>query len=461
MQLDKVSLRVRRVDEGQSADSFYFMVDDLSDRRSAMAAHLAERCNDVVHFKRQMPVPETICDWFGLRLMFSVLVDLEGRIRARKAKMHATQGRARHSRSAFQPVPCKISLGRHRPTVEDLFVEVGKLSPIASHDVRVTIHDAHLHPSVAEKLSGNEPMVKRPVAVVPHFPDNRRTMPSVSSIDRRLIYDAFMEAFADYAMDASRTTEKALFLRASKNAVDFDASVGVYEDDRLVAFTMIGIDTLDGVLTAYDAGTGVIPDFRGHGWAKRMFEHALPALRERGVERFLLEVLQQNDPAIRAYEKSDFRIAREFRSYATELAPLRALPASDTFEIRDIAASDFAELSCAYDWVPSFENRPTALASNAGEAICLGAFDGPRLVGGIGYLRELNWPIALVVHPDVRRKGIGRSLLGALARRVPSSVERWAVLNIDGEDRGMQAFFEALGFTHLIDQYEMVRPIAL
>ena len=166
-------------------------------------------------------------------------------------------------------------------------------------------------------------------------------MPKLSSIDKAHIHAAFMEAFADYAMDASRTTEDALLLRAAKNAVDFDASVGVYDGDRLVAFTMIGIDEHAGVSTAYDAGTGVIPDFRGQGWARKMFEHALPTLHERGVECFLLEVLQQNAAAIRAYEKSGFKTIRELRSYAGEIGPLRELPR--TGSVRDPRHSPVAD----------------------------------------------------------------------------------------------------------------------
>ena len=109
--------------------------------------------------------------------------------------------------------------------------------------------------------------------------------------------------------------------------------------------------------------------------------------------------------------------------------------------------------------MPSFENRPKALALTSGEPVCLGAFDGEILVGGIGYLRELHWLVTLIVHSEYRRRGVGRGLLGTLARRIPSSISRWVALNIDGEDRGMQTFFTNLGFAHLVDQYEMARPI--
>ena len=56
-----------------------------------------------------------------------------------------------------------------------------------------------------------------------------------------------MEAFADYAMDASGTKEDTMLLRMTKNSVDFDASPGAYDGDRLVGFTLIGLSFVVGV----------------------------------------------------------------------------------------------------------------------------------------------------------------------------------------------------------------------
>jgi len=40
---------------------------------------------------------------------------------------------------------------------------------------------------------------------------------------------------------------------------------------------------------------------------------------------------------------------------------------------------------------------------------------------------------------------------------MPETIAKLPALNIDGQDVGMQSFFQALGFSHLIDQYEMSR----
>lgn len=284
-------------------------------------------------------------------------------------------------------------------------------------------------------------------------------MPTLRSVDKAQIHRAFLEAFADYAMDASGTTEEGLLLRMRKNAVDYGLSPGLYDGDRLVGFTLIGIDTWGGRLSAYDAGTGIVPAFREQGWAKKMFEHALPPLRERGVERFVLEVLQQNEPAIKAYRKSGFEIARALRCYVGQASELRTLDALPALEIRPIARADLTRLERSADWIPSFENRFSAVDATPDSVQLAGAFVDGVCVGATAYAPPLNWLLTLVVDRAHRRRGVGTALVARLAGTLPESVTRLSALNVDGNNAGTQAFFESLGFSRLVDQYEMVRDL--
>ena len=284
-------------------------------------------------------------------------------------------------------------------------------------------------------------------------------MVKLASVDESQVYRAFMEAFADYAMDASGTKEDTMLLRMAKNSVDFEASPGAYDGDRLVGFTLIGIDEIDGSLTAYDAGTGIIPDFRAQGLAKAMFDHALPELEARGVKRFVLEVLQKNESAIKAYQKSGFEIDREFRCLVADTESLRELPSNAGVDVRSTDAATFESLVPEATWTPSFENRFTAHLAIPDHVTFLGAYDGDDCVGAIAYCAGLNWLLSLLVKHSHRRQGVGKALLKCLASSMPETVSKLPALNVDGEDKGMQAFFEAVGFTYLIDQYEMSRDL--
>ena len=284
-------------------------------------------------------------------------------------------------------------------------------------------------------------------------------MAHFASVDPTKLQGAFLEAFADYAMDASGTTEERLLLRMRKNSVDYVLSPGLYDEDRLVGFTLIGIDAWGGRLTAYDAGTGIVPEFRKQGWAKKMLDHALPALREKGVERFALEVLQQNEPAIKAYRKSGFEIVRELRCYSAQVDELRLRNDSSTFEMRVADRETLSKLESSADWLPSFENRVTAVDAIPDHVQIFGAFDGEACVGVTAYSPPLNWMLTLLVDNDHRRRGVGAALVVHLAKGLPDPAPRLTALNVDGEDAGTQSFFESLGFTHLVDQYEMTREI--
>ena len=280
-------------------------------------------------------------------------------------------------------------------------------------------------------------------------------MIEIAPVDPSQIYRAFMEAFADYAMDAGATREDTLRLRMAKNAVDYAASPGAYERHRLVGFTLIGIDDVDDCLTAYDADTGIVPSFRGQGLAKRMFDHALPELRARGVQRFLLEVLQSNDRALRVYTKAGFSTTRELRSYTATKAHLALLPECDGLAVRVTDAAAFERLIPESNWTPSFENRFSAHRHLPDQVTFLAAYDGPACVGAAVYCGRLNWLLSLLVKPSHRRRGVGTALLRHVAAIMPENATRVAALNVDGGDAGMQAFFSAAGFDHLVDQYEM------
>lgn len=278
-------------------------------------------------------------------------------------------------------------------------------------------------------------------------------------VDTRKVHAAFLAAFADYSMGApTGLTEERLFLRMKKNGVDYDLSVAAYEEGAMVGFTLIGLDAWGGRPTAYDAGTGILPGHRGQGLARRMFEHALPGLAERQVEQFVLEVLQDNEPAIRAYRKSGFETARELRSF---VAPVDALSsgADPRWALRAINPDEFERVASEADWLPSFENRTSAVRAISGDVALVGAFDGEECAGAYAYSAPLRWLLTLVVRRAFRGRGAGRALLAHAAVNVPEAVTRITALNVDGADLGMQRFLSRLGFSPLVDQFEMRRPI--
>ena len=279
-------------------------------------------------------------------------------------------------------------------------------------------------------------------------------------VSRQQLHQTFQEAFSDYAMDMSSLTGERLRVRCIKNGVDWGTSVGAFEGGRMVGFTLIGIDEWQGGLGAFDAATGIVPDYRGQGLAKAMFEHALPDLRAKGVGSFVLEVLKDNDPAIRAYQKTGFEISRELKCFQLEVEALaREADLAGPVAIRRVERDVVPGLAGSADWPPSWENSFAAIERIPDDLIVVGAFDGETCVGSAVYTPMLNWIMTIVVRPSHRRRGVGTALMRNLVRSLPDEVEAVRLLNVDASDRGMAEFLIRLGFEPLVDQYEMVRVV--
>jgi len=270
------------------------------------------------------------------------------------------------------------------------------------------------------------------------------------------IVQTFDEAFADYYIKRKTSCASWLAPRCVKNGVDLECSVAALDSERMVGITLVGLDMWQGQSAAFDAATGIIPDYRGRGLARRMFDFALPRLKERGVQKFVLEVLQVNEPAIKAYQRTGFAITREFDCFELKIADNRAerrTPAS--LEIRRIGVEQVLPFIEHAEWIPSWENAFSSIHRASADIMAFGAFVENICAGEIVYFPPLNWIVSLVVHREYRRRGIATALIDHLLQYLPSDRDSLRVTNVDCTDVGMTAFFPARGFTSFARQYEM------
>lgn len=271
-----------------------------------------------------------------------------------------------------------------------------------------------------------------------------------------LVHKTFLEAFSDYQVDMSYMTEEVMFKRAVKNAVNLESSVGVFDGDRMVGFTLIGIDNWQNTLSAFDIGTGIIKDYRGKGIAKQMFDFALPRLKKRSVKKFVLEVLQTNEPAIKAYRETGFCITRELDCFELEakkanLQEKARLP----IRIQEAGKNILPLFRDSLDWEPSWENSFSAIMRIPDEIIVYGALVEGECVGILAYCPFLNWIMILMVKRDFRRKGVATHLLDYFLEHLPHENTEVKLLNVNHADIKMRKFLDKTGFELYIQQYEM------
>lgn len=109
--------------------------------------------------------------------------------------------------------------------------------------------------------------------------------------------------------------------RFAGTRVDYGLSIGVFDKSKLIAFVVNGVGADRGKRTAFNTGTGVLASYRGNRYVDKIYELALlPILREDGFEKCKLEVIDQNERAIRVYERIGFKKTRRVKCYKGTLS---------------------------------------------------------------------------------------------------------------------------------------------
>ena len=259
------------------------------------------------------------------------------------------------------------------------------------------------------------------------------------------VLQCFAESFADYVVPFALNADQLREINA-RRGVRLDLSVGAFDDERMVGFTLNGFDGV----RAYDSGTGVVPSHRRTGLAKGMLEFIAPHLRAAGARSYLLEVIQTNVRALELYKTLGFTITRSFTCWKFESTTSRGFEDIRTIE------PDWRALASFRDIEPSWQNDDASMVRARHPRIVLGAFDDDLLAGYAVVFPRTHDLAQLAVRRSHRRRGIGSALLAAAMSEAEGSLR---MLNVDASDRGIEAFLQARGGAMFIEQYEMSRPI--
>jgi ribosomal protein S18 acetylase RimI-like enzyme len=270
------------------------------------------------------------------------------------------------------------------------------------------------------------------------------------------IHKSFVEAFSDYIVRVALTPEQLRGMNVLRG-VDYSASLGAFEAGELIGFTLNGIGLWNGRLTAYDAGTAVLKEFRGRGISTEMFSRLRPLLKGLGVERYLLEVITSNEGACRLYRKLGFKVNRRLDCLKLKPGALRAAGSADAL-VKDIPPADWPalrpEMEKDASFRPSWQNSWDSILRLPENFEVKGVWRGGELAG-CGVVATASGSIPqLWVKKERRRSGLGSALLCALAQAARTKGGLgW--LNIDEQAADTLKFLEACGFERGLSQYEM------
>ena len=269
------------------------------------------------------------------------------------------------------------------------------------------------------------------------------------------LYKSFLAAFSDYVVSMAVSREQ-FRQRLVRDGVDLQMSVAAFDTDEMVAFSLNAPGEWQGLRTAYDSGTGVVPSHRGAGVGKNLFAYMSKVLVGRRVSQCLLEVISTNIPAVSLYKKLGFEQTRR-------LAVLRADEILDKeqkqtgFELRKLQTFDWKMLVSFWDGYPSWQNAIDAVKRAQKDCLALGAYKGDDCVGyGIVFEPAGNL-MQLAVNRPHRRQGIGSLILRELQTGLSAPLK---ITNLDYELDETLRFYQKHGFKMVLDQLEMIkRPV--
>jgi ribosomal protein S18 acetylase RimI-like enzyme len=256
--------------------------------------------------------------------------------------------------------------------------------------------------------------------------------------DFEALLTAFNEAFSDYVVPLQLTREQ-LDSMLTRRGWSPGLSVGVFDDDRLVAFTMNGFH----VDTAYDTGTGVVPTHRRRGLAKQMMEFLVPHLRDGGVKRYVLEVIETNTPAVTLYRECGFSVTRRLQCWSfAGAAGNDGTPGTD-----GTYGTDATPNEAWFEIAPSWQNATHSVARSRDPHLVLGNADAFAIL----FPSSGDVP-QLAVRPEARRHGLGTRLLREAAAIAGKPLR---IVNVDDRHEGVTHFLEAAGAQRTVAQLEM------
>ncbi|MBO6184330.1 MAG: GNAT family N-acetyltransferase [Chryseobacterium sp.] len=273
-------------------------------------------------------------------------------------------------------------------------------------------------------------------------------------VDREELLSVFNTSFSDYVVPFHLTLEQ-LELKIALEKIDMTLSVGVFESDKLQGFILQALKEENGKHIIYNAGTGINLECRGKGLVRKMYDLILPVLKEKKADVLTLEVIEKNNPAIRAYENLGFKIARKLFCFN---GIIELKKKNTEVSVEEMDHFQWEVFQSFLDIVPSWQNSSAILTDREKRYKILGAYKNQQLVGYAVYNPIARKVSQIAVDKNYRRQGIGTELFRNIEKL--SDGQAVSVNNVDDSSENTSAFLEkGVGLKNWLSQFEMNKEI--
>ena len=290
---------------------------------------------------------------------------------------------------------------------------------------------------------------------------------SGAAVDVELLREGFNRGFADYRYNMQMDPAAARAYMGYAGIAAEDCAVLVAEErgqTHGVGAALLAVRGEDG----WCGGLSVAPEYRGHGWGRRLMEALKRRAQERGLRRVRLEVRTENDHAGAVYRQVGFNTVRELllwdRDPRQGPLPLPFEPLEECDPARILQ-----QFHGWHDLRMAWQRRKTSLLNYVAQRNCVGltipAKDGAPVAYAIAELMPRSRPqppgqaemrlqiLDIAVDPAAELLDAARPLVQALQLRY---VDALITIYNEPADSRLNPIFASFGFRVYDRQYDMV-----
>lgn len=253
---------------------------------------------------------------------------------------------------------------------------------------------------------------------------------------------AYNLGFSDYQF-ALNVSEEKLQQTLKRNDYRPESSVGLFDGDALVGFVFNGVRGR----YCYDSGTAIIPAYRGKGYAHLLLDKTLSVIRDQAIDTWILEVLSNNEKAIKLYTSIGFSKQRGFNCYHLKAEDFRQILTKTEVALIRQKSIAIPHGEC----LPSWQNEEESIMAGATPTWDITVHT--KEVGTLCYDPETGSIAQIYIQDEERNKGYAKQAIIEAAKFSKTGQLRF--INIDDRYLPLNNLLTAMGFACFATQLEM------
>lgn len=271
---------------------------------------------------------------------------------------------------------------------------------------------------------------------------------TLKDIEHTEIMACINEAFSDYAIPI-HLTENTLKKFFESSDISTTLSYCALVQNKVIGFILNSANYYRGEKVVFDAGTGIIPEFRGKGVFTALYAHTENELKKNNIKKYYLEVLQQNEQAISLYKKTGFSIVRPLSVF--EISKIENKNPENNIQILPLQKFNFEQTKTCTLVTPSFENS-SDIIYKADTFFNVAFIECKKEVLAFCIYNKVNGNIMQLGYKNV-------SALEKIITYIASHYQTIIAKNIDTTFHEIVDLLLSIGFKEIAKQYEMVKKL--